>query len=331
MRDDELLFEVAKLHFELGMSQGEVADRLGFSRARVNRLLQVARDRGIVRVLVVPKLGHAYLRSIEDDLKKAYGLKDVFLIPGREGVLGGGLALNTQEAIVERLAFMAAQYLDTRLTNDDILCINWGRVMRAVVDHLRPSKTLPGLKVLPFLGNLSSRPDSYEANLLVQEVASGYGGEANWLVAPAIVRNYKQKEVVRELTLVKRTLDLIHQSTIAITTIAPADAEHSTVVKRGWLKPTEIQALIDRGGVGEICSWWFDAAGDEVRDDKIYPIGLGLAGLKQMVRDDKKVIAVVGADKDRLEPVRAALIGKIVNILITDHITAQYLINQARD
>lgn len=329
VREDELLFEVAKLHFEQGLSQGEVADKMGLSRAKVNRLLQTARERGIVRILVVPRLGHAYLRSIEDDLRSAYGLKDVFLISGREGILRGDLAPNTQEAIVERLAYVAAQYLDSRLTETDILCVNWGRVMRAVVDHLRPSKTLAGLKVLPFLGNLSARPDSFEANLLVQEVASGYGGESNWLVAPAIVRNLRQQEVVRELTLVKQTLDLISQATIAITTIGPADATHSTVVKRDWLKPSEIKAVIERGAVGEICSWWFDASGEEVRDDKIYPIGLGLAGLKKMVREDKRVIAVVGADKERFEPIKAALAGKIINTLITDHITARYLINNA--
>ncbi|MFQ5576713.1 MAG: sugar-binding transcriptional regulator [Anaerolineae bacterium] len=329
MRDDELLFEIAKMHFEQGMSQGEVAQKKGLSRVKVNRLLQAARDRGIVRVLVVPKIGHAYLRSIEGDLKEAYGLRDVLLIPGREGILRGELNKNTQEAIVERLAFVAAQYLDGRLTDDDTLCINWGRVMRAVVDHLHPSKTLPGLRVLPFLGNLSSQPDAFESNLLVQEVASGYGGEVNWLVAPAIVRNLRQQEVVRELTLVKKTLQLINRATIAITTIGPANAEHSTVVKRGWLKPGEVQALIDRGAIGEICSWWFDSAGQEIRDDKIYPIGLGLEGLKRMVREGKRVVAVVGADRERFEPIRAALLGNIVNILITDHITARYLIDTA--
>jgi len=330
VRDENLLFEIAKMHFEQGMTQSEVATNLRLSRAKVNRLLQTARDRGIVRVLVVPSLSHAYLHSIEDSLKAAYGLQDVLLIPGREEILRGTLGSNTQEAIVEQLAYVAAQYLDNQLTNQDKLCINWGRVMRAVVDHLHPTKTLPGLDVLPFLGNISAKPDTFEANLLVQEVASAYGGDANWLVAPAIVRNLRQQETVRELTLVKNTLALISQATIAITTIAPADAKYSTVVKRNWLDSNEVQSLIERGAVGEICSWWFDATGQEVRDDKIYPIGLGLAGLKKMVVENKRVIAVVGADQSRLEPIRAALIGKIINVLITDHVTAQYLLDPSK-
>ena len=160
-RDDALLFEIAKMHFEQGLSQGEVAEVKGLSRVKVNRLLQVARERGIVRILVVPRLGHAYLRRIEDSLKEAYGLKDVLLIPGREEILHGRLQSNVQEAIVERLAHHAAQYLDQQLHSDDILTINWGRVMRAVVDHLNPSKTLAGLKVYPLLGNLSAQPEVF--------------------------------------------------------------------------------------------------------------------------------------------------------------------------
>jgi len=329
MRDDLLLFEIAKLHFEQGLSQGEVARRKGISRATVNRLLQVARERGIVRILVVPKVEHAYLHAVESELKEAYGLRDALLVPGREGLLNGSLGANVQEALVEKLAFVAAQYLDARLIDDDVLCVNWGRVMRSVVDNLRPSKTLSGLKVLPMLGNLSAQPDNFEANVLVQDVASAYGGEVNWLVAPAIVRNLSQQEMVRELPLVKDTLQLIQQATIAMTTIGFADANLSTVVKRGWLASLEVQRLIDRGAVGEICSWWFDMNGEEVRDDKIYPIGLGLAGLKRMVSEGKRVIAVVGGDGQRLGPIRAALRGKIINTLITDHITARYLIEQA--
>jgi len=329
VREDNLLFEIANMHFEEGLSQGEVAERKGLSRVKINRMLQTARERGIVRVLIVPRVEHAYLKRIEDDLKDAYSLKDVLLIPGREEILHGKLNTNTREAIVERLAYEAARYLDNCLTNQDILCINWGRVMRAVVDHLRPSKTLPELQVLPLLGNLSAQPDTFEANLLAQEIASGYGGGFNWLVTPAIVRNLRQQKVVKELPLVKKTLQLVAQATIAITAIGLADAEYSTVVKRGWLESDEVQAIIDRGAVGEICSWWFGKTGSEIREGKIYPIGLGLAGLKKMVQEQKRVIAVAGADRKRLEPIYAALQGKIINILITDHITAQYLIDRA--
>ncbi|MFQ6058042.1 MAG: sugar-binding transcriptional regulator [Anaerolineae bacterium] len=331
MRDDRLLLEVAKLHYEDGLTQAEIADAVGVSRVKVNRLLQAAREAGIVQFLVVPRIQHAYLRGIEDALKEAYNLRDVLLVPGREEILNGTLPQNTRQAIVELLARTAAEYLDRNLTNEDTLCVNWGRVMRSVVDHLRPTRPLPGLTVLPMLGILNVRADAFEANQLAFEIAAAYAADYAYLVAPAIVRNLEQKKVAVQLPLVAETLARIRQCTVAITAIAPADPVHATMVQRGWLKRKEVEALVARGAVGEICSWWFDAAGTEVRDDTCYPIGLGLDGLKRMVAEGKRVIAVVGADRERFAPLRAALLGRIVNVVITDHMTASQLLARAGD
>ncbi len=325
---DDLLLEAARLHYEDGLTQAEVADALGLTRVKVNRLLQTARQLGVVQFLVVPRMEHAYLKNIEDDLKAAYGLQDLLLVPGRAEMLDGSLPTNSREAIVETLARAAAQYLDRRLTNEDILCINWGRVMRSVVDHLRPSRPLPGLRVLPMLGILNVRADDFEANLLASEIANAYGGNYAYLVAPAIVRNPADKAVVRGLPLVRETLALLARSTVAITTIAPADPINATMVQRGWLERGEIEELVVRGAIGEICSWWFDASGCEVQDERCYPIGLGLKGLKEMVATGRRVVAVVGADQSRIAPVHAALVGGLVNVLITDHVTARVLLER---
>jgi DNA-binding transcriptional regulator LsrR (DeoR family) len=322
------MLEAAQLHYEEGLTQAEIADALGVSRIKVNRLLQAARQTGIVRFLVVPRVEHAYLKAIEDELKAAYGLQDALLVPGRTEILDSTLPVNTREAIVEALAQAAAQYLDRCLTEDDILCVNWGRVMRSVVAHLRPSRPLPGLLVLPMLGLLNVRADAFEANLLASEIADAYAARYAWLVAPALVRNPDQKRVVMELPLVRETLAQIRRSTVAITAIGPADPVHSTMVQRGWLERAEVEDLVARGAIGEVCSWWFDEDGEEVRDERCHPIGLGLQGLKEMVASGRRVIAVVGADRARFEPIRAALVGKIVNVLITDHITARYLLNR---
>jgi DNA-binding transcriptional regulator LsrR (DeoR family) len=47
-----------------------------------------------------------------------------------------------------------------------------------------------------------------------------------------------------------------------------------------------------------------------------------------MVATCRHVIAVVGADRSRVAPVYAALVGGLVNVLITDHITAQVLLER---
>jgi DNA-binding transcriptional regulator LsrR (DeoR family) len=56
------------------------------------------------------------------------------------------------------------------------------------------------------------------------------------------------------------------------------------------------------------------------------PIGLGLKGLADVVRDDRMVVAVVAASRARVAPLKVALEQELVNVLITDSVTAQDLL-----
>ena len=50
----EPLMTAAVMYYEQSASQQEIADRMGISRPSVSRLLQRARDLGIVRIEIVP-------------------------------------------------------------------------------------------------------------------------------------------------------------------------------------------------------------------------------------------------------------------------------------
>ena len=48
-----LIVKVAKLYFEVGMSQAEIAQELDISRSYVSRLLTDAKEQGIVSIAVI--------------------------------------------------------------------------------------------------------------------------------------------------------------------------------------------------------------------------------------------------------------------------------------
>ena len=116
---------------------------------------------------------------------------------------------------------------------------------------------------------------------------------------------------------------------MAIVPLAPADPERSTVVQMGLVTKGTVKSLVARGAVGEIAShWWFDSQGQIVDQDRTYAVGLGLDGLADMVDRRDKVIAVVGAGRERIRPLKVALINRLANVLITDHISAQILLTE---
>jgi hypothetical protein len=92
---------------------------------------------------------------------------------------------------------------------------------------------------------------------------------------------------------------------VVITPIAAADPQTSTVVQQGLVTPEQVRYAMGQGAVGEIGSfWWFDRLGRQVDVPDARPIGLGLRGLADIVRDDRLVVAVVAASRARIAPLK---------------------------
>jgi len=127
------LVQVARLYYEEGLSQQEVADRLGVSRSLIALYLNNAREAGIVRVRIVDPTNAC--TSLADSLKKLTGLGHITVIPNPRG------ALSLSQSAV---AGAAAAYLAETLNDGDTLGLAWGRTTSLVADRegFEPSVTL---------------------------------------------------------------------------------------------------------------------------------------------------------------------------------------------
>ena len=75
----ELMTKVAWLYYIADLNQAEVSERLGLTRARVNKLLQNSREKGIVSININRKnLG---LLEQEDKIKKYFNLNFCAITP----------------------------------------------------------------------------------------------------------------------------------------------------------------------------------------------------------------------------------------------------------
>lgn len=323
----EMMLRAAQLYYERGLPQKEVAKRLLVSRPEVSRLLTRARSEGIVRITVVPPTSQEYLEALRVKLASAFSLQHVALAPGRQEVPDQ----ETLHSLLHLIAAEAAAFLDSVIGDEDVLAVAWGYNTRNVMRHLRPSKILPGLTVVPMLGCLTHRMDLFDSNGLARDFALAYGGRYLGLPAPAIVRGADQRRVAAELPLVKETLEALGGATIAVTSLAPA-TRNTTAVRDGFVRPEELDRLVECGAMGEMCGWYFDERGRAVtpKDVECFPIGMGLDMLRDMVIEGRGlVIGIAGADETRYGPILAALQGRLVNVLATDHVTAVRLLEMA--
>src|SRR5690349_19491561 len=83
LADERFLRKVAYLYYEDGHSQEAIAEMVYCSRQMIGKALQRARERGIVRIAIVPDISAGYLRNLSRDVRIQLGLDDLILVAGR--------------------------------------------------------------------------------------------------------------------------------------------------------------------------------------------------------------------------------------------------------
>src|SRR5690606_32805321 len=101
-----LLVKVSKMYYEEGLAQEDIILRLNLSRSKVSRLLQQAREEGIVQITVnTPR--HLF-SDLETNLEKTYGLDEAILVEAHAG--------DSQENTIHEIGVAAAGYLERSVT-----------------------------------------------------------------------------------------------------------------------------------------------------------------------------------------------------------------------
>lgn len=362
LRDPNCLYEVCRLKYHQGLSERQIARDYGFeqdNRTQIRKALKRAEDLGIVvkpQVAVIRPGGAPVDHGrLEAQLQAKFGLKHVQVIDGfSDAYLGQDR--NLQNIVLDRVGNAASVYFDALMNGSPrptVACVNWGYAMRLFVSHVlelepaqKPSRLpRPGKPcyILPMVGIMGTgnriQVAEREAYQLALELARKYDAIPRHLPCPAIIRDREQARVVEQLEPVKNSLELLQAAQIAVTGIGFVDDKvdryaEMTIVKQQLLTAEEVKRMRRRGAVGEIANWFFDAEGRELDDydessTAVKPIGLGLAGLRQIVQRGGTVMAICGSDVRRLPALRACLSNhkKLITALFTDHLTAQALIH----
>ncbi len=329
LTDDRFLRKIAYMYYEDGHSQETIAEMEFCSRQTISKALQKAKDRGIIRISIIPDLRTGYLRNLSRDVRVQLGLEDLILVSGRN--LNEAASEDVLDDVVTDITSTTADYLDQMLADSDILAVSGGRkFMRNVVRYLKPTKVLPHMQVVATIGFAQSRTNFGDANLIAHDIAEIYGASHLWFPCPAILPNKEQVERTRELPIIRDAYEMLTRANIIVTSLW-TPGTHNDLISRGVLTPEQVEAIEAHRPAADINHWAFDASGRCI-NDLIEPFPYALSGLdiprlkEKIQQTNAKVILVAGGSSTYVSAIRAVLKAGIVNILITDHITAQLLL-----
>ncbi|HJT59823.1 MAG TPA: sugar-binding domain-containing protein [Ktedonobacteraceae bacterium] len=329
LTDDRFLRKIAYLYYEDGHSQEAIADLEFCSRQTVGKALQKAKDRGIVRISIVPDLRTGYLRNLSREVRVQLGLEDLILVTGSNmNTIPAG---SHHDHVVADIASAAADYIDQMLTDSDILAISGGsRFMRNLVRYVNTTRVLPHMQVVATIGFVESRTSFGDANLIAYDLAEAYGANHLWFACPAFLSPDEDVHHIRQLPVIKDAYEMMTRANIIVTSLWTPYTNRDMIV-RGILTQEQLEEIERYRPMVDMNHWVFDGAGRCI-NELIRPFPYILTGLEMPHLKDKiqhgnaKIILVVGGSPSYIPAIRAVLRAGLVNILITDHITAQLLL-----
>ena len=305
-----LLIEAARLYYEHNLNQAQIATKLDVSRPGVSRLLQEARDTGIVKIQIVDPGARG--TRLESSLREKYGLKHAIVVPS-----------DKQDTVLKsRMGSALITLLDQLLTENTTLGVSWGSTLQAATEHLKPRR-VKNMTVVQLNGGVSKAELDTHATEIAGRMGENYQAIPYLLPLPAIVDTAELKKAIISDRNIAKTLKLAREADIAVFTVG-AFGSKSVLVQADYFEEAEVQALIQAGAVADICSRLIKADGSICSpelDDRT--IGIELAELKARPFS----IAVAGG-LNKAQAIRAGLAGGYFISLITDEDVARQLLDE---
>ena len=305
--DTRLLAKVSQLYYLQNLTQQQIADRLRLSRPGVSRLLETARQQGIVQISVVTDDGAA--GDLEGALEKRFGLREaVVTASGPDGGAPGG-----------RLGAAAAEYLHRTMAPGTTVGLSWGTTLHEMVRAVRP-EVYDGSTVVQMLGGVGPVQHDAHATDLARRLAVLLGAELRLIQAPGIVATSAVRRALLEDPQIHRVVDAVADVDVAFVGVGALSTNPLLAPGAGGgVVPDGLGGrLAAAGAVGDVALRFFDAAGAPVPsplDDRI--VGVALAALAALPH----VVGVAGG-AGKAEAIRAALRAGLLDVLITDADTA---------
>ena len=309
-----MLVKVSRFYYEDGLNQDAITARLGLSRSKVSRLMAQARETGVVQINVVAPPG--LFLDVESQLEERFGLQEALVVEAQPG--------DSQNLVSRSIGSAAAGYLVRAIGPRSTIGMCWGSTLRYMAAGLTPQR-YPNAQVVQIIGGLGQPDAEVHATELCRGVSRSLGCRLTLLPVPGIVADQRTREALLSDVHVQRAIGALDELDIAFVGIGAPTPNSVTMRDGSIISRSELDGLLRKGAVGDIALRYYGADGQCIEsdiNDRI--IGISLEQLEKA----PKVVGVSGGP-DKLSAIRAALRGQLINVLITDSVTAEKLLEAA--
>lgn len=313
--DAEFLGQVAVWYYEDGLSQEEIAAKIGRSRSLVSRLLQSAREHGLVSVRV--RFPLRTVSSLEQQLTERFDITEARVLSHPK--VGDDTSLT-------RLGRLGARSLQRRLFSGIRIAVGWGHTLYQIVRAM-PEVRLDSVLVIQMMGSIGAQDPKFDGAELARQLADKLDGDFRALSAPLIVESESTANELLSNRAIERTVDVAMRSDVLLTGLGTIDSRNSGLAGAGYLDEGSLVELEQMGAVGDMMGVMLDASGRPLDvEANRRTVALPLDALSSI----PWVVGIAGGAQ-KAGIIEAALRGGYLNELITDQSAAEIVLERTAD
>lgn len=308
MEDRSLYIKIAHWYYTLGLTQDEIAKRLGTTRQRVNRIINSLLDLGIVTITVNGFNGGKVKE--EAAIEEHYGLRRVIIAKtyGEE---------DFRPALAER----AARYLEEEIGQGMTIGVSWGETLAGTISRLSYMNR-GDCRVVQMVGAQNIDVDMVKSDEIARILADKLDCVSYMLYAPAMLEKEETKKLLMEERTIRHTFEIMRQCDMALFGIGQL-SHNATMYSRGIMWSEDIDRIRGEGFVGDLCI-------NPIRQDGSYT---GCTARKRFVSANMDLIksipnvTAIAGGLDKVEAIMACLNSGAIDTLILDDCTASAIVS----
>ncbi|MBR0751009.1 sugar-binding transcriptional regulator [Bradyrhizobium jicamae] len=303
---DQTILRVAWLYYMENLTQAEIGERLGLTRARVNRMLSDARQSGVVSIRL--NSSFASCTELEHRLREQCGLQDAVVIPSPEN----------PELTASLIGMAAGAYLTKYLEQKRprIIGIGWGATLRETIRYVTPAE-YPDISIVSMMGGLSR---GLELNTfeIAGELAHRLHAECSYLAAPIYASSRRSRDTFMAQEVYQDVLDSVARIDLALLSMGDL-TPRSLLVRHGLPPDVKIDDLRAAGAVGDVLGQFLDRNGRQI-DHGINARAIAMQ-LDKLAQVPTSMLIAGGTNKAPI--IAAVLQSRLGKVLVTDEKAAQ--------
>jgi DNA-binding transcriptional regulator LsrR (DeoR family) len=305
--EDSLAIRAAWLHYAAGMTQSEVADRLGITSVKAHRLIARANQNGAVKVTIEGDVAECMM--LEKQIAARYGLDYAEVVPD----------LHEHGLPLKALGMAGAGFLQREIENfqGGVIGVGHGRTLAAAVAEMARMDAAKA-RFVSLMGGVT-RNFAANPHDVMHRLAEKTGAAAFVMPVPFFANTVEDKEVLLAQRGVREVFELAKRADVMIVGIGTAELGTQLVASQ-MIEASEIREVRDLGGVGEVLGHFFDRVGKPIETSlAARTLSLDLDALK-----GRRIVAIAGG-AEKVAAIRSVLRSGFLRGLITDERTAQAL------